>query len=235
MLLEFIDSCCRCESREELDRLVEALGFLAAEHSGTALVQYERSCPESTVVLHDEEHISHLASAYAEKGYRDSGAGLRGHLMDFGSLSRRDTYLKTPIDGCNTASMEDFSLLQGWAHGAFDSIVDMADLVKSSCGDRLEERRAETIIRMLMPHIRGVMERVGKKERQDRLQTLTDREKEVLKWQARGKTAWETAVILDISERTVRFHVDSIMQKLDAVNKSHAIAVALDLGIIVLG
>ena len=35
---------------------------------------------------------------------------------------------------------------------------------------------------------------------------LSPRELECLKWAAAGKTAWETSIILDISEGTVKFH-----------------------------
>jgi DNA-binding NarL/FixJ family response regulator len=60
---------------------------------------------------------------------------------------------------------------------------------------------------------------------------LSTRENEILFWVKEGKSNWETAVILDISERTVKFHIRSIMQKLNAVNRTHALAIAIDRGI----
>ncbi len=47
-----------------------------------------------------------------------------------------------------------------------------------------------------------------------------------------GKSSWEISVILNISERTVNFHIYNIMQKLEAVNRTHAVAVATSLGLI---
>lgn len=60
---------------------------------------------------------------------------------------------------------------------------------------------------------------------------LTDRERECLKWAAEGKTAWEIGTILGIAERTAVFHLNNVVQKLGATNKSQAIvrAVALKL------
>jgi LuxR family transcriptional regulator, quorum-sensing system regulator SolR len=60
---------------------------------------------------------------------------------------------------------------------------------------------------------------------------LTDRERECLKWTADGKTAWEIGKILSIAERTVVFHINNVVQKLGAANKTQAIvrAVALRL------
>jgi LuxR family transcriptional regulator, quorum-sensing system regulator SolR len=60
---------------------------------------------------------------------------------------------------------------------------------------------------------------------------LTDRERECLKWTADGKTAWEIGRILSIAERTVVFHINNVVQKLGAANKTQALvrAVALRL------
>lgn len=61
--------------------------------------------------------------------------------------------------------------------------------------------------------------------------SLTAREQECLKWAADGKTAWEIGQILSITERTAVFHVNNVIQKLGAANKTQAIvrAVALKL------
>lgn len=61
---------------------------------------------------------------------------------------------------------------------------------------------------------------------------LTDRERDCLLWACRGKTNVETGMILNISERTVKFHMENAMQKLGVHNKFHAIAMAIHLGII---
>lgn len=61
--------------------------------------------------------------------------------------------------------------------------------------------------------------------------SLTPRERECLRWSADGKTAWEIGQILNIAERTVVFHVNNVIQKMSAANKTQAIvrAVALNL------
>jgi LuxR family quorum sensing-dependent transcriptional regulator len=61
---------------------------------------------------------------------------------------------------------------------------------------------------------------------------LTPREREILRWAADGKTAWETSVILDLSERTVKFHLIEASRKLNAVNRTSAVAKALARGLI---
>lgn len=59
---------------------------------------------------------------------------------------------------------------------------------------------------------------------------LSQRQREVLKWTAAGKTAWEVGRILAISEGTVRRHLQDAAQTLNAVNKAHAVAMALEFG-----
>jgi LuxR family quorum-sensing system transcriptional regulator SolR len=61
---------------------------------------------------------------------------------------------------------------------------------------------------------------------------LTEREVEVLRWAADGKTASESAEILGISERTVIFHIDNALRKLGAANKTAGVLKAAMLRLI---
>jgi LuxR family transcriptional regulator len=61
---------------------------------------------------------------------------------------------------------------------------------------------------------------------------LTEREKEILRWTADGKTAGEIAEIMAIGERTVHFHIIHILDKLGAANKTAATVQAVIFGLI---
>lgn len=61
---------------------------------------------------------------------------------------------------------------------------------------------------------------------------LTPRESEVLRWTGEGKTACEIGNILNISERTVNFHVNNVLLKLNATNKVQAVVKAIAIGLI---
>jgi LuxR family transcriptional regulator, quorum-sensing system regulator BjaR1 len=56
---------------------------------------------------------------------------------------------------------------------------------------------------------------------------LTLREREVLAWSAKGKSAWEIGEILSVAKRTVDEHAQSAMRKLGATTRTHAVAIAL--------
>jgi len=64
------------------------------------------------------------------------------------------------------------------------------------------------------------------------IESLTPRELEVLHWLAQGLQNKEIAIELVISERTVKFHVSSIMGKLGAGNRTEAVTIAAQQGLI---
>jgi DNA-binding NarL/FixJ family response regulator len=64
------------------------------------------------------------------------------------------------------------------------------------------------------------------------LDALTEREREVLQLLAQGMANKEIAAALVISERTVKFHVSSILSKLDAGNRTEAVRVAVQRGLV---
>ncbi len=65
-----------------------------------------------------------------------------------------------------------------------------------------------------------------------RATTLSDRERAVLREVAAGRSTKQIARALGITERTVKFHVSSIMNKLGADNRAQAVAEAARRGLL---
>lgn len=61
---------------------------------------------------------------------------------------------------------------------------------------------------------------------------LTAREIECLSWAACGKTEEEIALIIQRSHETARFHLRNAVMKLNASNRTHAVAIACTRGLI---
>ena len=94
--------------------------------------------------------------------------------------------------------------------------------------------RHARLLEMLVPHMHVALLRAikGKKKvpRNPKFQfpSLTGRELEVLKWLGTGKTNWEIAQVLSISENTVKNHVQRLLFKLKANTRAQAVALGLE-------
>lgn len=62
--------------------------------------------------------------------------------------------------------------------------------------------------------------------------SLSDRQTDILYWLHEGKTNWEIAKILNLTELNVKYHIDQIFIKLDVRSRVHAVAKAHELGLL---
>ncbi len=85
-------------------------------------------------------------------------------------------------------------------------------------GSYLDPRIASKVVGALNPHARAA--------------ALSDREREVLRLVAGGQANKQIARTLGITERTVKFHVTSILTKLGAENRAQAVALATQRGLL---
>lgn len=122
---------------------------------------------------------------------------------------------------------ETFGITEGYSYGARDRNMKTLAAVSIAAGKKVYSRRTEYMLMYAVPHLSECLFRIS--GRKERLRfALTPREREVLKWLKEGKTRWEIAIILAISHRTVCFHVNNVVQKLNAVNSRQAVAVAME-------
>ncbi len=93
-------------------------------------------------------------------------------------------------------------------------------------------QQALPYVQLLAGHLHEAVRRVLALVDPDSREALTTREQECLRWAADGKTSWEISQLLGISERTVNFHLNNSMIKMDVCNRQHAIARAILRGLI---
>ncbi len=79
-----------------------------------------------------------------------------------------------------------------------------------------------------------VMGAVGRKTEKagGAFRSLSEREVAVLQMLAQGKRNKDISKALSITERTVKFHISSVLGKLDAGNRTEAVVVAAERGLI---
>jgi LuxR family transcriptional regulator, quorum-sensing system regulator CviR len=170
---------------------------------------------------------------YAEKELHTIDPIFKEHFATFSLQYWEDTYKKHETPKSFLSLSQDFGLLEGYTFGVRNIKKTKGSLVSISGNDLERSPRTEYILHHLVPHIHLMMERIiWQNKRQNYSRKLSPRETEVLKWISQGKTDWEISVILGISVKTVNLYVSNLMSKLDAVTRTHATAIALDLGLI---
>jgi DNA-binding NarL/FixJ family response regulator len=108
-----------------------------------------------------------------------------------------------------------------------EHLIDSVRLVKS--GDAL---LAPSITRRLVERYAA---RPTRSSLRHDLETLTEREADVLRWMARGLGNQEIAEKLFVSEATVKTHVAHILDKLRVDNRVQAVIAAYESGMVTLG
>ncbi len=95
----------------------------------------------------------------------------------------------------------------------------------------VDEHKTNMQLLLLSIHEKYLLARVQyyKEQRKIIEKRLTAREIEALRWASIGKTYSEIAIIMGITESTVKFHIGNLIVKLDVVNAKHAIKKASDL------
>lgn len=99
------------------------------------------------------------------------------------------------------------------------------------CGWNEQVDRAGTVLMLIAHYFDNAMIRLFERRKAE-IENVSQRELECLAWSARGKTVEEIAMILDLSADTVRVYLKRINRKLNTVNRTHAVAKAVYLGLI---
>ncbi len=146
----------------------------------------------------------------------------------------RETYsiFKERISFDFVSDASDFGLRFGISGGVKSPYDKLASIITFASEKDYFAPHHKAILEIVVPHLHQALARVYLEESRNNLSALTKREKEIVKWMKEGKTNWEISVILNISERTAKFHVQNIEKKLNAVNKAHAVAIAYDRGLV---
>ncbi|MGR6872569.1 LuxR C-terminal-related transcriptional regulator [Pseudomonas sp. HK3] len=127
----------------------------------------------------------------------------------------------------NGASSCDFK--EGLSYGVIKHPITSRSIVVSvGIQARQLKDKQKVTIKEILPHLADVCVRQSLWARP----MFTPKEKEITQWCAKGKSYGEIALILQISERTVKFHMKNICEKLGAYNKPQAVAKSLNLGLI---
>lgn len=133
-----------------------------------------------------------------------------------------------------------YNIIKGYtfvaiSHGNEIGILTVCfDSKEVSSASDIEKNEAAIQFCLLKHHeqFRGLYAQCLSTSQASPLDNLSCREKEVLRWVASGKTYSEAAIILGITERTIKFHVANVKQKLNIYNTRQMASIAAKHGLI---
>ena len=156
--------------------------------------------------------------------------------IEWGDVQSRDSLSAPQREACTY--LGDFGLARGITgpvHLPFGRFAVMRAIVDRSCRNwhAVREQSREPLFKLMHVFTKTIFDQ----GLEDQIETikpvkLTARELECLRWASAGKTSSETAMIMDRSLETARLHMKNAIAKLNATNRTQAIANAVHLGLI---
>lgn len=236
-LLEIIHSSVTCSAEQELIALMARLGELLPYQASLAcLSTLKHGTPTGFQVVnvdYPEEYLSVLGASGLIAHDPIVAENFKTYRLQYWADTFRQQ-APTPQTHQIISLAEDYGFSKtshgvGYGHGA---LARRGNLASFFCYHGLERsRRTEEILTLLIPHFHEALCRTSGTATQHP-PDITPREREILQWLAQGKSTWDISVILNISERTVKFHVGNLLQKLNASTRAHAVAIALENGLV---
>ena len=237
-LLEIIHSSLSCNSGNDFTSLFPKMQRLFPFDFAHALLCVNDE--NKGIVPFHAQNINfpkEWISEFVSRDYLRADVVVKENFTKYRPQYWADTKKRLPENREISSLCRDFGMREGYSHGSPSVAPDKAGSMFSFSGPSIQYAgRTEAILELVIPHLHIALTKTRKnKEPEKRNILLSLREKEVLNWLKNGKSSWEMSVILGISQSTVKFHVYKIMQKLGAINRPQAVAVATHLGLIELG
>jgi DNA-binding CsgD family transcriptional regulator len=172
--------------------------------------------------------------AYAKNGYAGVDPVLRSLLSSFKTQVWKQTYgkINAPKQLEFIEEARSAGLIHGITTGMLERNRGFATFFSFAGGDADGTRRFAGLLEYLVPSLHRVLMANTQTPVFNSAKGLSPREQTVLLWMKEGKTNWEIARIVGVTERTVRFHVEGIFMKLDASSRTQAVAVAMEHGLL---
>lgn len=228
-ILELVHKSTMCSTEAGLKSLMSALNDLVtAENAICALVQSSGQIVRLVNLNYPEEWVG----AHSGGDFGGNGPEVR-HDIDpskpfFWSGELKEYSVKWDPGLMNIASGS--GLRYGIAGGVKSTGKGAASMFSFSGRQNRFTGRHLNILGAVTPHLHDVLLKLAGGVN-GAVHGLSAREMEVLGHMKRGVSYIEISGALKISVRTVKYHAQSIKEKLDAVNKAHAIAIAADFGL----
>lgn len=244
-------------SHPECTSFIEALHHITEANTTAdvkdALVQFQNLFPFSRVIgglarLTPNGHFDGFTNVinvsypdewiklYWQNGYFEVDPVFQTALNKPGTQHWGTTYRggTSPKQQEFMATAKEFGLVDGITTGSADPACRVATFCSFASASSVDAARYVPLIEYFGRYVHMALLRTApaKAQSMDRcVKKLTLRELTILNWVKNGKTNWEISQIIGVTERTIRFHVESIFSKLDVTSRSQAVATAIEHGL----
>jgi DNA-binding CsgD family transcriptional regulator len=172
--------------------------------------------------------------AYCKNEFAAVDPVLQSLLSTFQTQTWKQTYstANSPKQFEFIEEARSYGLTHGITTGMLAPDRKFATFFSFAGGDEAGTKRFSRLLEYLLPSLHRVLIANTHTPLSNRIKGLSSREMTVLLWMKEGKTNWEIARIVGVTERTVRFHIEGIFTKLDVSSRTQAVAVAMEHGLL---
>lgn len=228
-LLDIIYSTVSCNDVDAFKKLIDRLGQLIPfDFAICVFASLDKDAKIQSFNYVNINYPTEWIDLYIARGYHHIDPVVTENFSKYKVQYKAETYIGKELPKAFLSDAESFGLKQGYSHGVGSFRCAEGSLFSIAGRSVERHRRTEIIIEQIIPHLHLAFTRLDVRNRVKSQIFISSREKEVLRWVKEGKSSWDASVILGISERTVNFHISNIMQKLDAVNRIQAVAIAVE-------
>ncbi|MBI5235305.1 MAG: autoinducer binding domain-containing protein [Deltaproteobacteria bacterium] len=234
-MLEIIQSSVACDTEDGVKGLMDRTRCLvSADYSVSGFGDWHNGCLSLIKNVINLNYPVEWMKIYNQLKLYEKDPIIWRQAAEGGVHLWTETYRlfgeKTSKDFIVRAS--DFGIKHGVSGGITSATDGTMSIMTFSGPKKRFTQYHRAILSILLPHVNQALTRVCMSAVRERNFRLTAKEREILKWMKDGKTNWEISSILNISERTAKFHAHNIEHKLNAVNRPHAVAIAYELGFV---
>ena len=231
-----IQAFTQATTADEITALCRAFGERLGFNAFVYALRIPTKLVDAQLVIHQTYPVA-WTEHYLEHRYYDVDPVLEYCTTNFTPLTW-DRVQREP--GSEAASMmnmaEDFGLRAGVSmpvHSPFGELGILSFAIDQGTRDAQQTALAAVPhVQLLSAYLHEAVRRVERLAVSAPEAELTMRELECLRWVADGKSSWAIGQIMSLSERTVNFHIERAMGKLNVCNRQHAVAKAIVSGLL---
>jgi LuxR family transcriptional regulator, quorum-sensing system regulator CviR len=236
LLLELIDQSRFVKDKQEMGALLRDLSINLPTQGVIAGLMLEptASIRSEEVPFINLGYSDEWLKEYLRNDYFSCDPIKRARVSGIDFMRWSETFVKAekPSERQYIRQAREYDIYEGvtiGAHGASGRPISFFSFIGAGVANNEHD---QILLRHLSPFLHEAMCRATPTSKAAGRAPLSERETEVLSWAMAGKTNWEISIILNISERTVKFHIQNVMGKLQASSRAHAVAIALGEGLI---